>query len=107
MTSTVAKVKSLHERGQCGDGEGLYFYVAKNGSSSQRWIQLIDIDGKRRVLGLGGYPHVSLAQARRRTAESTAALVDGRNPMIERRRAVTPTFGEAALGRRQSSYLAQ
>ena len=87
---TVAKVKSLHTPGRYGDGSGLYLNIAKRGSKS--WVQRITIDGRRRDMGLGGYPDVGLAQARRRAADNRAAVADGRNPMAENRRASTPTF---------------
>ena len=91
---TVAKVKSLQRPGRYGDGSGLYLNIAKRGSKS--WVQRITIDGRRRDMGLGGYPDVSLAQARRRASDNRAAVADGRNPMAENRRASTPTFREAA-----------
>lgn len=91
---TVAKVKSLPTPGRYGDGAGLYLNIAKRGSKS--WVQRITIDGRRRDMGLGGYPDVSLAQARWRAADNRAAVADGRNPLAENRRASTPTFSEAA-----------
>ena len=54
------------------------------------------IDGRRRDLGLGSYPAVSLAQARRRAADNRAAIADGRDPLAEKRRAALPTFRQAA-----------
>ena len=91
---TVAKVKSLQTPGRYADGSGLYLNIAKRGSKS--WVQRITIDGRRRDLGLGGYPDVCLAQARRRAADNRATVADGRNPMAENRRTSTPTFREAA-----------
>ena len=91
---TVLGLKSLTAPGRYGDGDGLYFNVAKGGSTS--WVQRITIRGRRRDLGLGGYPAVSLAQARRLAYENRAAITDGRDPLAERRRAAVPTFREAA-----------
>ncbi|MCY4579257.1 MAG: integrase arm-type DNA-binding domain-containing protein [Chloroflexi bacterium] len=91
---TVAKVKGLQTPGRYADGSGLYLNIAKRGSKS--WVLRITIDGRRRDMGLGGFPDVGLAQARRRAADNRAAVADGRNPIEEKRRASTPTFREAA-----------
>ena len=48
-------------------------------------------------MGLGGYPAVSLAQARRRATDNRAAVAGGRDLLAEKRRPATPTFREAAL----------
>ena len=87
-------VKALSRPGRHGDGDGLYLNIAAAGSKS--WVQRITIDGRRRDMGLGGYPTVSLAQARRRAADNRAAVADGRDPLSERRRSSVPTFREAA-----------
>ena len=77
-----------------GDGGTLFLRVAPGGSRS--WIQRITIDGKRRDIGLGGFPVVSLEKARRRAFENRVAISDGRDPLAEKRRAATPIFREAA-----------
>ena len=48
------------------------------------------------VDGLGGYPSVSLAAARKRAAEARTAVSEERDPIAERQRQAEPTFGEAA-----------
>ena len=88
------RIKSITSPGRYGDGNGLYLNVAKGGSTS--WIQRITIKGRRRDIGLGGYPTVSLAQARRMAAENRTAVAEGRDPLAERRRASVPTFRVAA-----------
>ena len=92
---TAVKVRSIDKPGRYGDGNGLYLNVAKGGSKS--WVQRITIDGVRRDMGLGGYPVVSLAQARAQAADNRSAVASGVNPIVEKRRAATPTFREAAL----------
>ena len=77
-----------------GDGAGLYLRVASGGS--RQWIQRITIDGKRRDLGLGGFPAVSLARARQVAHANRSTVAEGRDPLAEKRRAKLPTFGEAA-----------
>ena len=92
---TAVRVRSIDKPGRYGDGNGLYLNVAKGGSKS--WVQRITIDGVRRDMGLGGYPVVSLAQARAQAAENRSAVASGVNPIVEKRRGATPTFREAAL----------
>ena len=92
---TATQVKAISEQGKYGDGDGLYLNVSGGGTKS--WVQRISIDGRRRDVGLGGYPTVSLAQARRRAADNRSAVADGRDPLAEKRRASIPTFRQAAI----------
>lgn len=72
-------------RGLYGDGDGLYLAVAKGGSKS--WIYRYQMDGRRRDLGLGGYPAVSLAQARIRREEARRLVrLQGVDPLEVRHR---------------------
>ena len=59
-------------------------------------MQRITISGRRRDIGLGSFPAVSLAQARKRAAENRAAVAEGRDPTVKEVRVVIPTFREAA-----------
>ena len=93
-TLTAAGVKSVSKPGRYGDGGTLYLNIAKGGTKS--WVQRITIDGRRHDIGLGGWPVVSLASARRRAIENRTAVADGRNPLQEKRRAKVPTFRQAA-----------
>ena len=55
--------KALREPGRYSDGDGLHLFISRTGGKS--WVHRVTIDGRRRDIGLGGYPTVSLAQARR------------------------------------------
>ena len=101
---TSLQAKAISEPGRHGDGDGLYLNVAAAGSKS--WVQRIVIEGKRRDIGLGSFPTVSLAQARSLAAANRVAVTEGRNPLAEKRetKAATrrgtpsvPTFAQAAL----------
>ena len=46
------------------DGNTLFLNVTERGSKS--WLQRVTVDGRRRDIGLGPFPTVSLAEARRR-----------------------------------------
>ena len=63
-------------------GTGLHIYVRKSGSKS--WSQKIRFGGKQLELGLGNYPMVSLAEARRIATENKALAQRGINPKLER-----------------------
>ena len=56
----------------------------------------ITVDGRRRDIGLGGYPTISLAQARKRATDNREAISSGRDPVAEKHRPAMPTFSEAA-----------
>ena len=65
---TVGMVKALKEPGRYGDGGTLYLVVAPRGSKS--WVQRFTVNGKRRDHGLGGFPLVTLAEAREQAFEN-------------------------------------
>ncbi|MYE11896.1 MAG: tyrosine-type recombinase/integrase [Gammaproteobacteria bacterium] len=88
-------MKALKEPGLFGDGGTLYLRVAPGGSKA--WVQRITIDGRRHDIGLGGYPVVSLVEAREQAFENRRLVRQGRNPLAEKRRARSPTFRDAAL----------
>ena len=72
-------------------GTGLHIYVRKSGSKS--WSQKIRFGGKQLELGLGNYPMVSLAEARRIAAENKVLAQRGINPKLERVKPKTiPSF---------------
>lgn len=74
-------------------GTGLHIYVRKSGSKS--WSQKIRFGGKQIELGLGSYPIVSLAEARRISAENKALAAKGINPKAERSKPkAIPSFHE-------------
>ena len=99
---TAFSVKTLSKPG--GHGDGLYLNVAALGTKS--WAQRIVIKGKRRDIGLGPYPTVSLPQARSLAADNRSSVSEGRDPLSEKREAKEAvrnpspsvlTFAEAAV----------
>ena len=91
---TVNQVKALEKPGLYGDGGTLYLRVAPGGS--KQWIQRIVIDGKRHDMGLGGFPLVTLAEARDVAFDNRRKARRGGDPLGERRKATVPTFRQAA-----------
>ena len=84
MKLTAAKAnKAAPGRYSDGGGTGLMLYVSESGA--RNWIQRITIDGRRREIGLGGLPLVTLAQARDLAIDNKRAIAQGRNPIAERR----------------------
>ena len=94
MKLSATRVKALRDPGRYSDGDGLHLFINKRGRKS--WVQRITVDGRRRDIGLGGYPKVSLGQARKRASDNREAIGNGRDPVADKRRPSTPTFSEAA-----------
>ena len=94
MTLSATRVKALNAPGRYSDGGGLHLFISKAGRKS--WVLRITVDGRRRDIGLGGYPSVSLAQAREKAGEYRTAIAAGRDPVAEKRAPAMPTFREAA-----------
>ena len=90
----AAMVRGLTKPGRYGDGGTLFLNVAPGGSKS--WIQRLAIDGKRHDIGLGGFPLVTLAEAREAAFENRRLARCGGDPLAAKRRAKAPTFREAA-----------
>ena len=72
----------------------MYLYVSKTGRKS--WVQRITIAGRRRDIGLGAFPSVTLAKARQKAFENRAMVAEGRDPLAEKHAPPMPTFKEAA-----------
>ena len=88
---TALAAKNLSRPGRHGDGGGLYLNVAPSGSKS--WVQRIVIQGRRRDVGLGPYPAVSLAIARSVAQTNRSAVAEGRDPVAESGRRGKPPAG--------------
>ena len=77
------------------DGHGLNLRVDPSGA--RRWVQRLVIRGRPRMLGLGGYPLVSLAEARDVAFAYRKQARAGGDPLTEQRHAQhVPTVEEAA-----------
>ena len=101
MTLSATRVKALSDPGRYSDGGGLHLFITKAGRKS--WVLRITVDGRRRDIGLGGYPLVSLARAREKATEYREAFLEGRDPVAEKRAPAMPTFREAAYAVHQTN----
>lgn len=90
---TAISAKNLTKLGRHGNGDGLYLHIAPSGSRS--WVLRIVVQGRRRDIGLGPYPAVSLAKARVVAQDNRTAVAEGREAAHKPAPSV-PTFSEAA-----------
>ena len=86
---SMAFVRSVSRPGRYCDGNALYLHVRPSGARS--WIQRMVIRGRRRELGLGGFPLVSLHEARALARTNRKVARTGGDPLA----AGMPTFAEA------------
>ena len=86
MALTDLKVKGARPNSkpyQLTDGHGLFLAIQPNGSKLWRWKYRFK--GSFRLMALGSYPDVSLANARAAHAEARSKLLKGTDPMAERK----------------------
>jgi hypothetical protein len=99
---TARQAAALTEPGRHSDGGSLYLVIDGEGAAMRRrWPYLFNWNGKRREMGLGGFPAVSLADARKSRDEAERLVREGRDPIASREetrreRSRKPTFGEVA-----------
>ncbi len=98
---SAAFVRTVSKPGMYSDGHGLYLRAEQSGT--KQWVLRVTIDGKRSMMGLGGFPTISLADARELAADNQRLIRQGRNPLSEKRQAAlersrpaVPTFAEAS-----------
>lgn len=77
-----------------GGVTGLHLQVKETGARS--WLLRIKIGDKRREIGLGGYPDVTLAQARDKAREARDRIASGVDPIEEKRAAKAALRAAAA-----------
>ena len=68
-----------------GGVAGLYLCVSSSGSRS--WIARVNVDGKRREMGLGSFPDVSLSIAREKARAARSDTTMGIDPVAHRKEA--------------------
>ena len=87
------QIGTLHP-GRHSDG-GTLFLVVEPGGRSRHWVQRLTVEGKRRDLGLGGYPYVGLAEARAAAFANRQVARVGGDPTARVRPSSIPTFRKA------------
>jgi integrase len=81
---TDLKIKQIKAPGLYPDGAGLYLQVSK--TLTRSWLRRYMFDGAAHYMGLGPYPLVGIAEARRKNEDARRLQVDGIDP-LERRKA--------------------
>jgi len=88
-------VRTVKEAGKYFDGQGLFLKV--DASGAKRWVQRINIRGKRTELGLGPTSLVSLAEAREKALGNRMTARQGGDPLRAKREAqAVMSFEDAA-----------
>ena len=93
--------------GRHADGGGLYLAVSGNGGRS--WVYRFTMGGKRKEMGLGSFPAVSAAEARKARDEWAAVLRAGRDPLAvrEERRSRAAAPGRTLADMTQAAFEAR
>nr|WP_325252888.1 integrase arm-type DNA-binding domain-containing protein [Amylibacter sp.] len=68
--------------GKYADGNGLWFHKRANGGA--QWVLRVNVHGRRREMGLGGYPNITLKDARQMARDKRALVALGLDPIKER-----------------------
>lgn len=89
-------VKRLAKKGMhaVGGVPGLYLQVGEGAARS--WILRANVAGKRRDIGLGSYPAVSLAAARQKAQAHRESIQGGQDPVVAKRAAKSALAAERA-----------
>lgn len=66
-----------------GGVAGLYLYV--NDAGARSWVLRVMVGDKRRHMGLGGFPDVTLSQAKEKARQARVAIGQGMDPIVERK----------------------
>ena len=80
---TALKIKAAAPGDKLQDGGGLRLDRTEGGG---KWIYRYSFSGRRREMGLGSMPDVTLADARRARTQWAAVLQSGLDPISERER---------------------
>ena len=90
---TAAFVQKTREPGKYCDDFGLIFRVYASGAKC--WEQRLSIGGRRRTLGLGGWPVVTLAAARDKALDNLRTVRSGGDPLASKVPVEVPTLADA------------
>ncbi|WP_124418539.1 integrase arm-type DNA-binding domain-containing protein [Pseudomonas sp. LBUM920] len=79
---TAKQVKNLSDPGTYEDGDGLRMVIKDSGRKF--WVLRFQLHGKRREMGLGGYPQLDLKKARAAAYEHRVQILNGTDPLAKR-----------------------
>ncbi len=102
---TVKEIEALNAPGRHSDGDNLYLSISRSGAKS--WVLFYRFGQKRREMGLGGIDQVTLAMARRRALEARQKIVQGVDPLEDRRMTEGAQASRQTFGAFADEYLEQ
>ncbi|KIG34803.1 integrase arm-type DNA-binding domain-containing protein, partial [Escherichia coli] len=79
----VLRAKALDKDLTLHDGDGLFLIVKTNGKKLWRFRYQRPTTKKRTMIGIGAFPAISLADARRLRANYLALLANGLDPQVQ------------------------
>ena len=85
---TAVAVRTINKPGKYHDGSGMGLYLRVEANGSRFWVQRVTIRGRRREIGLGSPPVVSLSDARDAAFENKQMIRAGGDPLEAKRRAL-------------------
>jgi integrase len=92
-------------RWSVGGADGLALQVTESGSRS--WVLRITTGGRQREMGLGGFPTVTLADARDKARKHRALVKEGIDPIAARHSAASAASAESQAQKTFSEVAAQ
>jgi hypothetical protein len=81
LTDKHVKLASV---GKHNDGGGLWLIKREDGGA--QWVYRFSLHSRRPEMGLGTYPNITLASARKLATRWRQVLSEGKNPIAERQR---------------------
>jgi len=93
---TAKRAETLRKPGRYQAGDTVYLVVAKGRTDrvSKRWVQRLHVQGKRRDIGIGTYPAVTLSEARERAHDNRLTAKRAGDP--SGRASTVPTVAEVS-----------
>jgi len=84
MSLSQKVIEKITTPGNYQDRNGLILKVRPSGSKS--WILRYQVNGERHDMGLGSFPGLSLAEARKKAIEQRALINQGVDPLEQKKR---------------------
>lgn len=82
--TAIRKAKPSDKPYRLSDGGGLYVWITPAGG--KHWRLRYEVAGREKIMTLGTYPELSLAEAREARSLARTVRREGRDPMVEQRR---------------------
>ena len=86
VINSAKGVEAVSKPGYHRCGQGLYLQVSKQGTKSWLYRYKSPITQKQREMGLGSLNFVGLAEARQLAISQKRLVIDGKDPIEERKR---------------------